>query len=408
MIGNNKTVNAGSHSITINNNGTSRVPWTNNGTFNGDSATVTFNGNATDAMTGTGTSNFNNIVIANTLNVGSVNLSVAGNWTNNGTFTAGTGTVTFNSTSEQTIGGSTATAFNNLTINSGATVVIPATNTPTVAGTLTNSGTLKQTQTVNNGTVPFLYITDGSGVDKYFGVEISTSNNLGSMTVAISGNQICPQANGYPVKRCYEITPTITAPADVKFYFANSEMQLGQTLDSLNVWHYNGSTWDQVTKGATGGTGSCGSGAIDCFVQGRDITSYSPFALKNSNPLGVVLPAFAATVQAGHILVTWETASELNHQGFHLYRAESEAGPWLRLNPTLIPSQAPGSPRGQAYRWEDRNVSRNATYYYRLEAVGLDNGTEIVGITAVTYAPLQGHFWLPLVVHNDDHSPGAP
>ncbi len=345
-----------------------------------------------------------NIQSGTTLNANSLNMTVAGNWTNNGTFTAGTGTVTFNGTSEQTISGSTATAFNNLTINSGATVVIPATNTPTVAGTLTNNGTLKQTQTVNNGTVSFLNITNGSGVDKYFGVVISTTNNLGSTTVAVSGNQTCPQTIGYPVKRCYEITPTTAASADIRFYFANSEMQQGQTLSSLNVWHYNTSTssWDSVTKGGT--SSSCDSGAIDCYVEGTSISSYSPFTLKNSNPLGVVLSAFAATVEAEHILVTWETASELNHQGFHLYRAESEAGPWLRLNPTLISSPAPGSPQGQAYRWEDRNVSRNATYYYRLEAVGMDNSTEIIGITAVTYAPSRGHLWLPLVAHNDDHA----
>jgi len=314
-----------------------------------------------------------------------------------------------------------AIAVNNLTVNStNATAKLDAaltvngdvniaagtldivTRTPTVTGTLTNSGTLKQTQVVNNSTVPFLNITNGSGIDKYFGVVISTTNNLGSTTVAVSGNQICPQAQGHPVKRCYEITPTTAASADVKFYFSNSEMQSGQTLSSLNVWHYNTSTssWDSVTKGGT--SSSCGSEAIDCYVEGTGISSYSPFALKNSTPLGVALSAFVATVEAEHILVTWETASELDTRGFHLYRAESEAGPWLRLNPALIPSPAPGSPQGQAYRWEDRNVSRNATYYYRLEAVGIDNSTKIIGITAVTYAPSQEHRWLPLVVHNVD------
>lgn len=43
--------------------------------------------------------------------------NVAGNWTNNGTFTSGTGSVVFNGGSSQTISGSSATAFNNLTVN---------------------------------------------------------------------------------------------------------------------------------------------------------------------------------------------------------------------------------------------------------------------------------------------------
>lgn len=43
------------------------------------------------------------------------NISLLGNWSNSGTYTAGTGTVTFNGTAAQTITG--ATTFNNLTIN---------------------------------------------------------------------------------------------------------------------------------------------------------------------------------------------------------------------------------------------------------------------------------------------------
>ncbi|MBI3481530.1 MAG: T9SS type A sorting domain-containing protein, partial [Bacteroidetes bacterium] len=43
------------------------------------------------------------------------NISIAGNWSNSGTYTAGTGTVTFNGTAAQSITG--ATTFNNLIIN---------------------------------------------------------------------------------------------------------------------------------------------------------------------------------------------------------------------------------------------------------------------------------------------------
>lgn len=48
---------------------------------------------------------------------GAVILNVGGNWTNNGTFNAGTGTVIFNGTGTQTIA---ATTFNNLTVNKAA------------------------------------------------------------------------------------------------------------------------------------------------------------------------------------------------------------------------------------------------------------------------------------------------
>ncbi|SHF89242.1 hypothetical protein SAMN05443549_101722 [Flavobacterium fluvii] len=67
-----------------------------------------------------------NITIASgaTLTIsGSNTLTVRGNWTNNGTFVPNTSTVSFNGASTQTIGGSSATTFNNLT-NSNITAIV--------------------------------------------------------------------------------------------------------------------------------------------------------------------------------------------------------------------------------------------------------------------------------------------
>src|SRR5258706_1589816 len=74
---------------------------------------------------------------ANNLNIGVGSGNNSGNWTNNGTFTAGTGAVTFTGTSAAaTIGGTSATTFNNFTINKASNNLTVAT-TPTVNGTLT-------------------------------------------------------------------------------------------------------------------------------------------------------------------------------------------------------------------------------------------------------------------------------
>ena len=67
----------------------------------------------------------NNITIESggTLNGGASTLQVYGNWTNNGTFTAGTGTVEFAGSTDAMISGSSATAFNNFILDKGADVL---------------------------------------------------------------------------------------------------------------------------------------------------------------------------------------------------------------------------------------------------------------------------------------------
>lgn len=62
-------------------------------------------------------------------------LSVGGNWTNDGTFLQFAGSVTFNGSSNQTVGGANITTFNNLIINNPAGITL--TQSALVANTLT-------------------------------------------------------------------------------------------------------------------------------------------------------------------------------------------------------------------------------------------------------------------------------
>lgn len=109
--------------------------WTNNGTFNHNSGTITFNG--TTNMLGSATSNsFNNVTISGILvapSAGAITLS--GNWTNNGTYTHNNSTITFNGTS--TISGSSASTFYNSLITPTGRVTIPSGKTFANAGNLT-------------------------------------------------------------------------------------------------------------------------------------------------------------------------------------------------------------------------------------------------------------------------------
>jgi LPXTG-site transpeptidase (sortase) family protein len=81
-------------------------------------------------------------ITAGDFRVNALDLSVRGNFTNNGTFTTGgVNTVTLDGTSAQTVGGTTATAFNNLTVNNAAGI------------TLSNNITVNATLNLTNGLV---------------------------------------------------------------------------------------------------------------------------------------------------------------------------------------------------------------------------------------------------------------
>ncbi len=126
-------------------------------------------------------------------------------------------------------------------------------------------------------------------------------------------------------------------------------------------------------------TGSAPDGEVEDYLY-----SFSPAA--------VTVASFDAVQQDDAVLVTWETASELNNRGFNLYRGTSLAGPDRQLNATLIPSQSQGNPGGFIYTWEDRaELVPGTTYFYWVEDV------DIYGV-ATRHGPVSVDFTAPTAV----------
>ncbi len=117
------------------------------------------------------------------------------------------------------------------------------------------------------------------------------------------------------------------------------------------------------------------------------------------NPTAVELSSFDATFENGTVTLKWVTVSETDNLGFNMYRADSEAGPWARLNAALIPATEPGSRLGHTYTWSDTTVLPNTTSVYRLEAVDLSGGARTLALITVTGRP-NNRIWLPLVARS--------
>jgi hypothetical protein len=95
----------------------------------------------------------------------------------------------------------------------------------------------------------------------------------------------------------------------------------------------------------------------------------------------VILIASATTSPV--VTVEWGTASELNTAGFNLYRSDSQAGPFTRLNAEMIPA-SPDPLVGGSYIYTDTNVTVGYTYYYQLEEVETSGSSSTQGIVQVT------------------------
>jgi flagellar hook assembly protein FlgD len=90
--------------------------------------------------------------------------------------------------------------------------------------------------------------------------------------------------------------------------------------------------------------------------------------------VGVVVPvelmSFSALSENGAVKLTWNTASEDDNLGFHIYRAEGNAAIYAKLTEVLIPG-AGTSLISHSYVFIEDNVETGMTYNYRLADVDM-------------------------------------
>jgi hypothetical protein len=88
-------------------------------------------------------------------------------------------------------------------------------------------------------------------------------------------------------------------------------------------------------------------------------------------------------VEGPHNTVRWKT-NDVSNFGYDVFRAESEAGPFVKVNDRPVPGHLqPGSV--QTFEYEDRAIDPRKDYWYYVESITLQG--ERVRFTPTLKAP---------------------
>lgn len=254
-------------------NVTSSTPNTVN--FNGSGAQningITYNdltlsnGNTKTALAGITANGSITIATGTTFVSGPFTHSTYEDWINNGSFTAGTGTIQFLGTQPTSVNG--ATTFNVLTVNnatmatnvvlhsniSAATVnmtmgtMLTGTNTATITVTRTGNGDiLGNVQRTHSFTTGVAYAFESPNNT----ITFSSLSGVTSITVSITDGGVSDFPFGSAVNEEYAVTiPAGTYNATLRLAYDDHELN-GNDESTMTLWRHNGSAW--INSGKTG------------------------------------------------------------------------------------------------------------------------------------------------------------
>ncbi|MGC9330730.1 MAG: T9SS type A sorting domain-containing protein [Bacteroidales bacterium] len=378
------------------------------------------------------------ISAGNSLDMNDNNMQIAGNFTNNGTFTAGTSLVSFNGNIQQDVKTNGDSfydvAFENtnggnadvvLTTND-MTVTHSATFTNGIVNTGTNTFIFGASATTNAGTVTSF--VDGP-VEKTSAAAAFTfpTGNVNYRDIGLTGD---PQT--YKIWAPFTATPSASTNINVRYFFSNDNLHTwwyhdwtheyplthttdreywlvnsSQDLDVTLYWRDNdpcpihdfcdggGSSqleylttayWDNIWKDA-GGDASAEStinGDISSFITvpfGAKGERQITFAGTNKDiPLPVELLNFEAVcdVDSQAIDLIWSTASETNNDYFTLFRSKSS----LNFEEIAKIDGHGNISFAQTYNYTDNNPP-SGDVYYKLSQTDLDGTREDLNIVSV-------------------------
>lgn len=175
--------------------------------------------------------------------------------------------------------------------------------------------------------------------------------------------------------------PGFVGTAGLRLPYDDEDLN-GNDAAKLHLWHFANGTW-ALQPAMVRGDDELGKH----YVESSGITSFSDWALTDGGaPTAVTVVELGAEVDRGRVRLHWQTASELECGGFVIRRSRSLTMRGEKVGE--VPAQAPGSPAGASYTWEDpvEPVPPGA-YYYWLDVVDLQAGIVEEPLPAVARLP---------------------
>jgi len=360
------------------------------------------------------------------------NLDIYGGWENNGgTYTPNSGTVTFRGTGAVYIGGTTATTFNNLTLNITGTLGndLMVINMPTtVTGLLTLTDGRINTTTTNilaltstatssagngSGTISFVngpmtkegntafIFPVGSGtIYGPIGIQTPSSSatfqaqyfNSGYSNTSSMATSPTPVLQYVSAVEYWSLTqPTGAASLSVQMFWQNATSSYLDNIScsDLREARWNGTAWENVDNSNTIPTcpSSTNTGSItnDNALSSSSFSSGTVFTFGTigTTPLPIKLISFSGKYENQNVVLSWETASEINNSHFVIERGINN----LNFIPIANVQGAGNSNQILNYQFIDKDVTVNnmpdAIFYYRLKQIDYNGGFEYSNFISV-------------------------
>jgi|GEM_PF-992128 len=246
---------------------------------------------------------------------GSATIALFGNWTNSGTFSAGTSTVVLGNSAAVSITG--ATTFNSLTVNKLASTTVVTLNHSIGVGTLTmtqgtmqtgaNSVTITSARSGNGlilGTVTQTLTFSLSTPYAFEGPNTLITFTGGSLptsvTITVLAQTTPSSPTMIPVDRSISISSTGGSfTATLRLHYENSETNsLNETL--LKLWMDSSGTW--VNEGATS------RDSVNNYVELTGVTAFGTWAIGASASSKAFVDNNGGSTNAGDTLTYTVTA----------------------------------------------------------------------------------------------------